>query len=199
MMYLIIAQLLSLVLDLVAINRRSERHKDLQILLLRQQLRILQRQHPRTPRISRWEKVTLAVLAHKLTRISDGAKAKLDQTVLVFKPDTVLKWHRELVRRKWTFRRQPFLPRRKSDPELVDVLLRLARENPTWGYSRLHGEVLKLGYTIGRSTVRDILKRQRVPPAPERTRLGRSTWSSLARRAPRHYAHANDQLRFFHG
>src|SRR5947209_2543503 len=118
MMYLLIAQLLSLVLDLVAITRRSERHTDLPILLLRQQLRILQRQHPRAPSVSRWEKATLAVLAHKLTRISDGAKAKLDQTVLVFKPDTVLKWHRELVRRKWTFKRQPFLPRRTSDPEL---------------------------------------------------------------------------------
>jgi hypothetical protein len=69
---------------------------------------------------------------------------------------------------------------------LVDLLLRLAQENPTWGYSRLHGELLKLGYKIGRSTVRDILKQQHVPPAPQRANAD-SNWRSFLG----HYA---DQL-----
>lgn len=83
-----------------------------------------------------------------------------------------------MVRRKWTFNQQPFIPRRKSDPALVAVFLRRASANPTWGYSRLHGQLLKLGYKIGRSTVRDILKRDHVPPAPERAKRG-SNWRTF--------------------
>jgi transposase InsO family protein len=175
MIYLLIAWLVSLFLDQFTISRRSERHKDLQILLLRQQLRILQRQQPKRPSVSRWEKVALAVFTAKLGALGRGANVKLDEVLLLFKPATVLGWHRELVRRKWTFQQQPFIARHKSDPELVAVLLRLARENTSWGYSRLHGELLKLGYKIGRSTIRDILKRQHVPPAPERVKKG-SNW-----------------------
>ncbi len=130
MIYLLIAQFLWLLLDLFAISRRSERHKNLQILLLRQQLRIMQRQHPQKPNVSRLEKLTLTVLAAKLTAPARDAKAKLDGVLLLFKPDTVLKWHRELVRYKWTFKRRPLLPHRATDPDLVDLLLRLARENP---------------------------------------------------------------------
>jgi transposase InsO family protein len=178
MIYFLIAQLVSLLPDLFATTRRSERHQDLPILLLRQQLRILQRHHPKTPRVSRWEKLTLAVLTTKLTALGQDTNAKLDEVLLLVKPGTVLKWPRELVRRKWTFRQPPFIARRKSNPELVALLLRLARENPTWGYSRLHGELLKLGYRIGRSTVRDILKREHVPPAPKRADAG-SNWSTF--------------------
>ncbi len=175
MIYLLISQLLSLLLDLFTVSRRSERHKDMQILLLRHQLRILQRQHPQKCNVSRLDKLALAVLVTKLTRSGRDAKAKLDRVLLLFKPDTVLKWHRDLVRRKWTFKQKRSLPRRATNLDLVDLLLRLARENPTWGYSKLHGELLKLGYRIGRSTVRDILKRQHVRPAPERTKEG-SSW-----------------------
>jgi transposase InsO family protein len=186
MIYLLISQFVSLLLDLFALSQRSERHKDLEILLLRQQLRIMQRQHPTAPRISRGEKLALAVLTAKLTALGQGAKAKLDQVLFLFKPATVLKWHHDLVGRKWSFKQQPFVPRRHSDPKLVDLLLRLAQENPAWGYSRLQGELLKLGYKIGRSTVRDILKRRHVPPAPERANAD-SNWRSFLG----HYA---DQL-----
>ncbi len=106
----------------------------------------------------------------------------MNQASLLFKPDTVLRRHRELVRRKWTFKQQPFRPRRATAPELVNLLLRLATENPSWGYSKLQGEMIRLGYRIGRSTVRDILKRQHVRPTPERGRPG-STWRSF----PGHY------------
>jgi putative transposase len=178
MIYQLIAQLVSLLLDLFTTKLRSEQQKDLEILLLRQQLRILQRRNPKTPQLSRWEKLGLAVLASKFTGFGRGAKTKLNEVLLLFKPDTVLKWHRDLVRRKWTFNNKPTIGRPVTNLELQELLLRLARENPGWGYSKLHGELLKLGYTIGRSTVRDILKRQHIAPAPERVKNGGS-WSNL--------------------
>jgi putative transposase len=124
----------------------------------------------------------MALLGAKLAVPARGAKEKLEGVLLLFKPDTVLKWHRELVRRKWTFKheKQAHLPHHATDPQLVDLLLRLATENPTWGYSKLHGELCKLGYQIGRSTVIDILKREHVPPAPERAKKG-SSWGTFLR------------------
>lgn len=180
MIYLLIAQLLSLLLDLFTTSRRSEHQKDLQILLLRHQLRILQRQHPQKPNVPRSDKLALTVIAAKLVGPARGAKAKLEEVLLLFKPDTVLRWHRELVRRKWTFQKRHPARQWVTDPDLVALLLRLAQQNPTWGYSKLHGELLKLGYRIriGRTTVRDILKRQQVPPAPQRARKG-SSWRSF--------------------
>ena len=72
----------------------------MEILLLRHQLRLLQRQRPRSPRLSRWEKLTLAVLTAKVARLTAGPRTRLERVLLLFKPDTVLGWHRELVRRK---------------------------------------------------------------------------------------------------
>jgi putative transposase len=107
MLYPVFAQLISLLLDLFAIRCRSDRQKDLEILLLRRQLRILPRHHPTAPRVSPWEKLGLAVLAARFTGLGRGAKSQLNQVLPLFKPDTVLKWHRELVRRKWTFSSRP--------------------------------------------------------------------------------------------
>jgi hypothetical protein len=193
MFYLVLAQVLSLLLDLLAIHQRSEQQKDLEILLLRQQLRILQRQHPTAPCISRWEKLGLAVLASNFTHVASSGKSKLvDGVLLLFKPDTVLKWHRELVRRKRTCKQRHSGGRSATDPELHALLLRLAAENPSWGYSRLHGELLKRGHTIGCSTVRDILKQDRVPPAPQREKDG-SNWGSFLS----HYASEITACDFF--
>jgi len=174
MIFFVLAQLFSLLLDLIWLNRRAEHDKHIEILLLRQELRLLQRKQPRTPRISRWEKLTLLVLARKLTSLTHSATVRLSEVVLLFKPETLLKWHRELVRRKWTFKQGAPRRRPSISPELEALLLRMASENPTWGYGKLEGELRKLGYNIGRSTIRDVLKRQHVPPAPERARRGRS-------------------------
>src|SRR5687768_1782730 len=96
----------------------------------------------------------------------------------LFKPDTLLKWHRELVRRKWTLKKKARLGRPATSLELETLLLRLAKENPAWGYGKLEGELGKLGCDIGRSTIRDVLKRKHIPPAPERGKHG-STWRTF--------------------
>jgi len=88
--------------------------------------------------------------------------------VLLVQPETVLKWHRGLVRRKWTYRRHAAGGRPPLAAEVEALLLRLAAENPRWGYGRLQGELTKLGHPLGRSTIRDALKRRHVPPAPLR-------------------------------
>ncbi len=180
MIYSLLACTFAFLLDVAAVLRHSDPEKDLEILLLRQQLRILKRKHPRPPHLSRWDKLGLAVLAARLVVLSSTGRSRLAQVMRLFKPDTVLKWHRELGRHKWTFRRRRVTGRPRIAPELEALLLRLANENPRWGYSKLQGELLKLGYAIGRSTIRDVLKRHRVPPAPQRTQGGTS-WHTFLR------------------
>ena len=180
MMFFLLAHACSLLLDLLWLGKRSDRDKDVEILLLRQQLRILQRKVSCAPRISPWEKRTLVVCSRKLTPMTIGARARLGQVMFLFKPETLLKWHRELVRRKWTFRRGAPRGRPRISSELEALVLRLTKENPTWGYGKLEGELLKLGYPIGRTTVKAVLSRSGVPPAPERAKRG-STWRTFLR------------------
>ncbi len=186
MLFFVLAQVFSLLLDLIGLRCRPDHDKDVEILLLRQQLRILQRKQPRAPHLSRWEKLTLVVLVSKLTGLTTSAQTRLSQVILLFKPDTLVKWHRELIRRKWTFKKNQAIGRPPISPELETLLLRLARENPTWGYGKLEGELGKLGYDVGRSTIRDVLKRKHVPPAPKRGKHG-SSWR-------RFLAHYKDEM-----
>ena len=178
MLFFLLAQAFSLLLDLLWGRCPADHDKDLEIVLLRQQLRILQRKQPRLPRISRWEKRTLVVLARNLTGLTTSVRGRLSQVVLLCKPDTLLKWHRALVRREWTFKQKVPLGRPATSPELEALILRLAQENPTWGYGKLEGELEKRGYDIGRSTIRAVLKRRRVPPAPDRGKQG-SSWRTF--------------------
>ncbi len=182
MRFVVLAPALSLLLDLISLRGRPDHDKDGAILLLRQQLRILQRTQPRAPRISRWEKRRFVILARNLLELTTSGPARPGtrwvQVVLLCTPDTRLKWHRELVRRTWTFKKQASRGRPPICPDLEAVLLRLAKENPRWGYGTLEGELGKLGYEIGRSTIRDVLKRTRVPPAPDRSKQG-SSWRTF--------------------
>src|SRR5215472_9314865 len=180
MTFIVLAHLFSVLLDVLSMCTRSEREKDLEILLLRQQIRILQRTHSRPSRLSWWEKLPLTILAGKLVKGASNSRARLSQSLFLFTPETVLRWHRELVRRKWTFRPRPAAGRPRIAVELEALIIRLAKENPRWGYGKIEGELCKLGYDVGRSTIRAVLKRQHLPTAPVRARQS-STWRAFLR------------------
>jgi len=91
-------------------------------------------------------------------------------------PDTLLGWHRRLVRWRWTYPHRGGRP--PVDAKLMVLIEEMARENPGWGYKRIQGELLGLGIRVGASTVRRVLKRLRIPPAPQRSR---TTWRQLLR------------------
>jgi len=133
MVWCALGQVFAFVVDLLTVGRRSALEKDLEVVLLRQQLRPLQRRQRPAPRLARWEKLALAVVADKLALLASGGPARLRRSVLVVQPETVLKWHRELVRRKWMFKRRQASGRPRVAPEIEVVLLRLAAENPRWG------------------------------------------------------------------
>ena len=165
MVWFALCHLLSCLVDLFTVRSMTDAQKDIQILLLRQQVRVLQRKARQPKRFSRLEKTLLAVLVAKLKRTTSDFRAQV-QPILIFSPDTVLRWHRELVRRKWTFRRKAAAGRPKIAPEVESLVLQLARENVGWGYDRIEGELVKLGYTIDRSSIRNLLKRHHLLPAP---------------------------------
>src|SRR4051794_25127232 len=100
MLWSTFTHLAGFIVDLVVGARRADQAKDLEIALLRHQVRLLQRRSPRPPRLTRWEKLTFAVLATKLSRLTTGPQALLARAVFLVQPATVLKWHRDLVRRK---------------------------------------------------------------------------------------------------
>jgi len=174
MFWFALTHLISFFVDLISIGHISERDKNLELLILRQQIRILQRKLGQRQRITRTEKLTLAVLTTRMKRSVVDSRSWLSESLLIFKPETILKWHRELVRRKWALSRKRSPGRKKIDPELETLIVRLARENPRWGYGKIHGELLKLSYSIGRSTVRDVLKRNMLAPVPTRGQKGGS-------------------------
>jgi putative transposase len=163
LLYLIFCQLLGW-LGLLA--RRSAT-KDAELLVLRHEVTVLRRQVTR-PRLDWADRAVLAGLARLLPRwVWQGR---------LVQPTTLLRWHRDLVRRRWTSLHRPGRP--GVALEIRDLVLRLARENPTWGYRRVHGELCRLGYKLGASTVWAILQRAGVDPAPIRSAL---TWRHFLR------------------
>lgn len=147
--------------------------KDIEILTLRHQLAVLQRQINR-PRITPADRTFLAALLSRLPR------PKLRQLLLIVSPETILRWHPDLVRRRHRAisrrRRSGRPPTRRSIQALV---LRLARENNSWGYRRIHGELAVLGIKVAPSTVWEILRAHGIEPAPVRDR---QTWAAFLRR-----------------
>src|SRR4051794_7987781 len=132
--WFVLPHFVAVLLGLVVGTRPGNHDKDRQILVLRHQLRLAQRQRPRPPRLTRGEKLTLAVLTAALARLTVGPRHQLDQYLLLFKSDTILKWHRELVRRKWTYRRTK-RGGRPTIPAGVDALvLRLPPGEPRPGH-----------------------------------------------------------------
>ena len=132
-------------LQLIVLVGRSERSKELEILVLRHELAILRRQ-PRRPQFSPSDRLLLAALSRVLPRRSWGA--------FPVTPETLLRWHRRLLARHWTYSgRRPGRPRMAREVRVL--ILRLARENATWGYVRITGELRKLGIEVSPSLVRN--------------------------------------------
>jgi transposase InsO family protein len=168
MAYLVVHLVLTFFLDLIQVLTCGRQDQTLEILVLRQQLRIALRNAPSAPRLSRWEKVTLAAL---------GAKCRDLATALVLvKPTTVLRWHREIVRRKWTYGTTPKRGRPVTSAATVELIVRFARENRAWGYGKLQGELLKVGHRVSRATIKRVLRRHGLPPAPRRRH---TTWRAF--------------------
>ena len=150
----------------------SDRDKDAEILALRHQLTVLQRQTDR-PKLTWPDRALLAALLHHLPR------THLRQLRLIVSPDTLLRWHRDLLRRRHAKASRPKRPGRPRTVHCVRALvLRLADENHNWGYRRIHGELAALGIKVAASTVWNILKEHGIDPAPERDH---TTWATFLR------------------
>jgi putative transposase len=145
--------------------------RDAEILALRHQILVLQRQIDR-PRFTDTDRTILAVLS------SVVARSRLSQVMLIVQPKTVIGWHRRLVARHWTYPPRTQRGRPPALAELRRLAIRLAHENPMWGYRRIHGELARLGHRIAASTVWTILRAAGIDPAPGRTG---PTWAQFIR------------------
>jgi transposase InsO family protein len=152
----------------------GERDQDVEILALRHQIAVLERQlGGRRVHFTAADRALLAALLHRLPRQT------LRRLRLVVRPDTVLRWHRDLLVSRHAARSRPKRPGRPRTVSSIRLLvLRLARENPGWGYRRLHGELLVLGVKVAPSTVWEILREAGIDPVPERLS---TTWADFLR------------------
>jgi putative transposase len=143
----------------LALLARSDRAKDAEILILRHQVAVLQRQ-VKAPRLSWADRAVMAARP-------GWCPAASSASCLIISPRTLLRWHADLVRRYWAFpRRRPGRPR--TAPSVRALVLEMARDNPSWGYRRIHGELTGLGHKLAPSTVWQILKDVGIDPAPRR-------------------------------
>ena len=150
----------------------ADREKDIEILALRHQLLVLRRQVGK-PAFTQADRAFLAGLLHGLPT------SRLRRLMLLVRPDTILRWHRDLLKRRHA---ATCVPKRRGRPPTVRsiraLVLRLARENGSWGYRRICGELAALGIKAAASTVWQILREHGIPPAPER--VG-ATWADFLR------------------
>src|SRR6266581_8966811 len=155
------------------LSRREEAWKTAEILLLHHQIAVLQRQQPRRPNLDWADRALLATL------LSVIPKARRQGLRLLVTPDTILRWHRDIVRRRWAARSKRGRTGRPAARRHIKALvLRLARENPEWGYRRIHGELAGPGVNVAAPTAREILKANGIDPAPRRTG---PAWSQFLR------------------
>jgi Integrase core domain/Homeodomain-like domain len=149
----------SALLRLLVVRRRSTFAKDIELLVLRHQLAVLRRQQ-RRPSVRPADRAFLAALT--------GVLPSARQRGMIVTPQTLLRWHRELVRRRWT-QPKPSPRRPPVERRVRELVVRVARENPRWGYPRIAGELLKLGLRVSPSTVRRLLLAAGLEPAPRRS------------------------------
>jgi putative transposase len=156
---------------LVAVTAWLDRRERAALAYLIEENRVLRRQlGKRRLRLTDDERRRLAVNAYRLGRHA------LREVATIVTPDTLLRWHRQLIKRKWTYPTTR-ASRRGVLAEVRRLVVRMAAENPTWGYTRIQGAVKNLGHRVGRSTIARILKAQGMPPVPERP----TSWQTFLR------------------
>jgi putative transposase len=148
-------------LSMVAVLVRGDVSKDVELLVLRHENAVLRRQIAR-PRYEAADRLWLAALSRVVPR-------RLWPAVFPVTPATILRWHRRLVARKWTYtdRRRPGRP--STAVAVKKLILRMARDNPGWGHRRIQGELARLGHQVAASTVWEILNAAGMDPAPRRS------------------------------
>jgi hypothetical protein len=149
--------------------RNDDGSRDLEILVLRHQLRVLRRRTG-PPKLRFIDRVLLAAASRSIPRER--------WSCFLVTPATLVRWHRELVRKKWTYGRSGLPGRPPIDPEVRELVLKIARENPRWGCVRIQGELAKLGIRVSATTIRTLLRTARLGPAPRRTG---PTWTQFLR------------------
>lgn len=169
-MLFVLSLLVRLLARLLVFPNVDDGTKDLEILVLRHQLRVLRRKTGR-PKFTAGDRVLLAAVSRALPR------QRWISSFLVT-PQTLLIWHRTLVRRKWTYGKERAPGRPPIDPQIVELVLRMASENSRWGCVRICGELRKLGIRVGATTIRALLRRHGLGPAPRRTG---PTWAQFLR------------------
>ena len=172
-----VANIFAALLELIRISRMSDHDKDLEILVLRYQLGIADRKLNRTLKPSKSEKLTMAVLVSRLKQRTKRTTLDLRSSVRIFTPRTVIRWHKELVKRKWTYKRTNKGGRPRISKQIEKLMVRLAQENSRWGYGKIAGELIKLGLSLSESTIRNVLHRNGILPAP--LRHGSIGWRHL--------------------
>lgn len=145
---------------LVVGPRDDDGAKDLEILVLRHELRVLRRKSG-PPKLRVIDRVLLAAASRPVPRAR--------WSCFLVTPATLLRWHRELVRKKWSYGKTEKPGRPPINPEVRERILRIARENPRWGCVRIKGELAKLGLRVAATTIRNLLRTARLGPAPRRT------------------------------
>ena len=156
-------------IQLPVLLARGDTAKDLEILVLRHQLTVLRRQAPR-PRFEPADRAVLAAISRVLSRAR--------WSCFLVRPETLLRWHRQLIAGRWTYPHRG-MGRPPLDQDLQQLIVRLARENPRWGYQRIKGELLRLGVRLSATAIRTTLRRHGLDPAPRRPSLqGRRSCAS---------------------
>jgi putative transposase len=154
-------------IQLLALLTHGDAAKELEILVLRHQLNVLRRQTPR-PKLEPADRALLAAISRVLPRSR--------WTCFLVRPETLLRWHRRLVAGAWTYPHQPGRP--PLDEDIQQLIMRMARENPRWGYQRIKGQLQQLGVRVSATTIRTVLRRHGLDPAPRRVA---TTWRAFLR------------------
>ncbi len=177
MIWFLVSQIFSTLISLIQIGRMSESDKDLEIMVLRYQLGIAERKMQKPLKANRAERMTLAVLAARLKQQTNRPASQFRQLIRLVQPETVFRWHRDLGRRKWAQENKGKRGRPRIDDQMEHLIVRLAKENLRWGYYKIEGELTKLGFDVSLTTVRNVLGRNGIVPAP--VRYGSIGWKTM--------------------